>query len=71
MAQVRWNKPISGDFDTAADWKGGVAPGASDGVILGVAGTAYTVTSDDTETVRSIQLTANATLAITSGTFTA
>ena len=66
MKQIHWKKPISGEFDAPDDWKGSVVPGASDGANLGAAGPADTVTSRDSDTVRSIQFAANATLAMIS-----
>lgn len=72
MARIRWLDPVSGNFDTAADWAGGVAPGASDVAYLGGSGkTAYTVTASASETVKGVDTSSNATLAITGGVFTA
>jgi len=71
MAQIHWANPISGGFTNTADWKGGVVPGPADDAILDAAGKAFTVTANASETVRSVQTAANATLAVTGGTFTA
>jgi hypothetical protein len=69
MAQIHWAGG-SGLFSDAANWVGGVVPGASDGAILD-APPNFTVTSNVSETVRSIQTLAGATLDITGGTFIA
>ena len=71
MAAIHWLNPISDGFTNAADWSGGVTPGAFDDAILDAAGVAFTVTSTVAQTVQSIQLSANARLSITSGTFDA
>ena len=71
MSQIHWVNPLSGSFTNTADWAGGVVPGAQDDAVLNAAGTAFTVTSGVSETVTGIQLGANATLAITGGTFIA
>jgi hypothetical protein len=69
MTQIHWLNAISGSFTNAADWSGGVAPGASDDAILDAAGvTPYTVTVSANETVNSLQTAANATLAVTQST---
>ncbi|HZL00223.1 MAG TPA: hypothetical protein VFC47_09995, partial [Caulobacteraceae bacterium] len=67
-----WLNPVSADFNTAADWSGGVVPGPADDAILDAPGaTDYTVTASTNETVNSIQTAATATLSIAAGTFTA
>jgi hypothetical protein len=65
-----WLTQVSADFATAADWGGGVVPGAANIAVLNATGsTAYTVTSSTTRTVSSLQTTAMATLSITGGVF--
>jgi len=67
MAEISWAAAINGDFTDAADWTGGVVPGAADDAILGAAGGDYIVTlssSDPSQTVNSIQTAANATLVL-------
>ncbi|MGI9169556.1 MAG: hypothetical protein ACR2FH_05170, partial [Caulobacteraceae bacterium] len=71
MTQIHWLDPVSGNFDTAADWSGGLVPGATDDAILDAAGSSFTVTAPTGETVNSIRTAANAILAITGGTFAA
>jgi hypothetical protein len=71
MAQIHWKNPVSANFNTAADWSTGSVPGASDDAILDAKGAAFTVTATTNETVNSIQLSKNATLAIADGLFTA
>ena len=61
----------NGTFTNPADWRGGIVPGASDNAILDAAGSAFTVTSGVSETVRSVRLSSNATLSLTAGTFDA
>lgn len=41
MTQRRWFKAVKADFSTAADWTGGVVPGASDEAILDPSGAGY------------------------------
>ncbi len=71
MSGIHWRNDVNGAFTNAADWRGGVVPGASDNAILGAAGSAFTVTSAVNETVRGVRLSANATLSLTGGTFDA
>ena len=74
MASIHWTLDGNGDFSNLADWNNGKGPvpGTKDDAILDAAGaTAYTVTASTSETVRSIQTAATATLAISAGTFTA
>src|SRR5271165_460141 len=72
MAQFTWKTDANGNFNTNGNWNSTGAPGSSDDAILDAAGGAnYTVTSSQSNTVNSIQTAANATLDITSGTFTA
>jgi hypothetical protein len=71
MSTIHWLNDINGAFTNPADWRGGIVPGASDNAILGAAGSAFTVTSGVSETVRSVRLSSNATLSLTGGTFDA
>jgi hypothetical protein len=71
MSSIHWLNDINGAFTNAADWRGGIVPGASDNAILDAAGSAFTVTSGVSETVRSVRLSANATRSLTAGTFDA
>ncbi len=67
---VHWVNPVSDSFDNAADWSGGFVPGAANDAILDAPGiTLYTVTASSNEAVNSLQTAANATLAVTGGTF--
>jgi hypothetical protein len=65
-----WAHGVSGNFNTAADWVGGVVPGGLDDAELTASGT-YTVTSSQTNTVFGVASASGATLAVTNGTFTA
>src|SRR5580698_10253321 len=71
MASIHWLDPVNGNLNVASDWSGGSIPDPADDAILDAPGGAFTVTAPTSETVESIQLAANATLAITGGTFTA
>jgi len=71
MSGIHWLNDVNGGFTNAADWRGGVVPGASDNAILDAAGSAFTLTSGVSETVRSVRLSSNATLSLTAGTFDA
>ncbi len=70
MTKIHWFNAVDGDFNTAADWDAGVAPGAEDRAFLGALdGSAYTVTASSDEIVGGLRIAANATLAITGGVF--
>jgi hypothetical protein len=69
--QIHWTKAVSGAFATTAAWTPGQTPTPTDDVFLDAAGGAYTVTASASRSVHSIQTAANATLAITGGTFDA
>lgn len=75
MSTLHWTSATSGNFETGADWTGGVAPGAADTAIIDAAppaGGGYTVTLHDTATVAGLVLDqAQATLAISQGSLTA
>jgi hypothetical protein len=68
---VHWANAVNGNFTTAADWTGGVVPGADNEAILDPSGAAFTVTSSADQTVYSVQTAANATLDVTGGDFKA
>jgi hypothetical protein len=73
MANISWAAAVSGDFTDAADWAGGVVPGAADTAALSAdGGTPYTVAlfaTDPNQTVNGVQIAANATLAIVDSAF--
>jgi hypothetical protein len=72
MSIIKWASDVSGRFSVAADWTGGVVPGASADALLEASGDkAYTVTSSTSETVAAIETLATATLNINGGTFSA
>jgi len=63
---LHWLNPVSANFSVAADWTGGVAPGADDNAILDASGsTPYTVTASTPQSVATIQTAATATLEVT------
>jgi hypothetical protein len=64
MSKIYWLNPVKGKFTDAADWRGGVVPGASDDAILNAAGADYTVTVSGLSRVNSIQVASNVTLAV-------
>ena len=68
MSQIHWLNAIDGNFDDGSAWSGGVVPTSGDNAILNAAGPAFTVVAGYSETVNSIQTSANATLVINSGT---
>ncbi len=69
MALINWATAISGQFNDAADWKGGVVPGASDDASMQATGPAYTVTAANLDlTVSSFQTGANTILALRGNT---
>ena len=63
-----WNKAVSANWSTTADWSAG-APTSVDLVALDATGT-YTVTSSANETIAELNTVSTATLAIAGGTFT-
>src|SRR5580658_8343543 len=64
---VSWKTAVSGDWNTAADWTGGVVPGSSNDVTIGVAG-AYTVTISTGQSAHSLTISdAAATVADNAG----
>ena len=71
MSGIHWLNDVNGAFTNVADWRGGIVPGASDNAILDAAGSAFTVISGVSETVRGVRLSSNATLSLTAGTFDA
>jgi hypothetical protein len=52
---ISWTNPAGGNWSTGSNWSTGVAPGASDDVVVDLAGT-YTVTLDVSPTVGSLSL---------------
>ncbi len=62
---IHWQNAVSGQFATATDWLGGLAPGQANDAVLDAAGGAYTVAAPGATTVKGIQLATNATLSIT------
>jgi hypothetical protein len=69
MSEIHWLQAVNGSFTNAADWSGGVVPGASDDAILDAQGAPYTVTASSIEMLDSIQTSANATLLVSGGYF--
>ena len=57
MANYTWTSAVSGDWNTAADWSGGVVPGLGDTAVINVPGT-YTVTISKPLSVNSLTLNA-------------
>jgi fibronectin-binding autotransporter adhesin len=68
MASISW-KGGSGDWNTAAEWSGGVVPGAADTVTIAGAG-AYTVTLYTTVAVDNLTLNAPGALFYDAGALT-
>jgi len=68
MASISW-KGGSGDWNNAANWSGGVVPGAADTVTIAGAG-AYTVTLYTTEAVDNLTLNAPGALLYDAGALT-
>jgi len=76
MAQIQWNSPTGGFFNSVLNWLGGVLPGAQDTAILGAESAPYTVVSQagvlglplgGTQSVGAIQTATNATLQVLGG----
>src|SRR5471030_2731969 len=68
MTLIHWLNPVSGSFNNASDWSGGVIPGGFDEAILDASGPPFTVTANSTVDVDSLQIASNATLAVTAET---
>ena len=62
---IHWQNAVSGQFATATNWLGGLAPGHANDAVLDAAGGAYTVAAPGATTVKGIQLATNATLSVT------
>jgi hypothetical protein len=55
MTMIQWADAVSGNFEDGADWVGGVAPGAGNGVDLAdPSGIDYTVSAFSSQSVRSL-----------------
>jgi hypothetical protein len=54
-AEVRWQNPVNGNWNTASAWNSGSVPTAGDDVFIDVDGT-YTVTINSTVTANSITI---------------
>ena len=61
---VSWLNAVDGDFADGSKWDSGFFPTLADDAFITVAGSAYTVTSSVGESVNSISIGADATLAI-------
>lgn len=66
MTRIDWATAVSGNFNTAADWTGGVVPGELDDAVLDASGAAFTVTASGGQVVGGIRTAANAILEMTS-----
>jgi hypothetical protein len=65
---VHWLNPAGGDWDTAANWLGGVIPGANDDVVIDVAVTnPITHAQNVTDQINSLSVTANDPLDLSAG----
>jgi hypothetical protein len=64
--QVHWLSAVSGVFDNSANWDSGLVPNSADDVFLTASGEDYTVTvtSSSAQSVNSVSVGADATLAI-------
>jgi hypothetical protein len=76
MAQIQWDSPTGGFFNSILNWLGGVLPGAQDTAVLGAESAPYTVVSQagvlglplgGSQTVGAIQTAANATFQVLGG----
>ncbi|MBR8827773.1 MAG: hypothetical protein DSM107014_07680, partial [Gomphosphaeria aponina SAG 52.96 = DSM 107014] len=76
MAQIKWISKVNGDWNTAANWQGGVVPGVNDDVIINVTGANPVITIPDglDVTVKSItsveKLVVDGSLTVTTGNST-
>ena len=81
MAAIEWKSGVSGNWDTATDWSGGVVPGAGDDVTIDAPG-AFAVTISSADAAHSLTLdnatativdtgtlSVGSTLVLTAGTF--
>jgi hypothetical protein len=67
---VAWANPVSGNWQTAADWTGGTVPGQFTNADISVAGTYKVTDTQSTTTIYDLSVGAGATLQIAAGTFT-
>ncbi len=65
LKSINWLTASSGEFQTAANWVGGISPGSDNDAILDAAGGAsYVVTSVAPQTIAGLQSAANARLVL-------
>jgi fibronectin-binding autotransporter adhesin len=68
LSTINWLRPVSGDWDTAANWAGGHVPGASDTAVIPFRG--ITVTHATAADDRASNLNSEAALDISAGSLT-
>lgn len=68
MTVIYWSRGLSGMFSDAADWSSGTVPGPGDQVVIITRGT-YTVTSDESHTIETLETGPRITLAVNAGLF--
>ena len=68
-AMIVWGNSSGGDWDTAANWHGGVKPGPADDAVINIAVTNPITHSQNTaDVIKSLSVTANAPVNLGNGT---
>ena len=68
-AMIVWGNSSGGDWDTAANWQGGVKPGSADDAVINIAVTNPITHSQNTaDVINSLSVTANAPVNLGNGT---
>ena len=68
-AMIFWGNPSGGDWDTAANWVGGVKPGSADDAMINIAvAVPITHSLNVTDAINSLSVTANAPVNLGNGT---
>ena len=66
---IYWGNPSGGDWDTGANWQGGVKPGPADDAVINISVTnPVTHSQNITDAVSSLSVTANAPVSLGNGT---
>ena len=68
-AMIVWGNSSGGDWDTGANWQGGVKPGPADDAVINVAvANPITHSQNITDSIKSLSITANAPVNLGNGT---
>src|SRR5262249_26579917 len=69
-AIISWGNASGGDWDTGANWQGGVKPGPADDAVINIAvANPITHSQNITDSIKSLSVTAKAPISLGNGTF--